>query len=960
MWKSIPPLLERRFPMETRLPFPAQVFTILLFLLTAALIPRTAPPAGAAEEVGPDWVARYDGPSGGFEAARAMALDKVGNVYIAGTTSRNGQGGTDMLVTIKYDRSGKELWVVQGLLGMPAAIATDPEGNIIVAVSAWTDHGIDAGTIKLDPHGNALWSRTYDGPEHFHDDPAGMALDAAGNIFIAASQNHEDEDVSIEILKYDPDGTLLRAAHDAPRPRWARAIACDAAGNALVLGKTGWGEGLVLLKYGGSGDLDWQRTEETSPPYDGAASLALDAGGSAHVVAWMSTFKYDPEGNRVWAADRPGSPWAGSSSAISVDLEGNVGIASMTDQEPPCLLIIEYDPEGHPLWESGGDPIEPASSDIELAMDAEGNLLVACSSTQDSRLIKCDSKGNRAWERTSPRGGDDGPRDLAVDGLGNSHLILRETTLATGPDIVTRKYASDGSRLWESRYDRPGHASDHAGQIVVDPASNIIVSGWSEAAGRGVEYATVKYDRGGNQLWAARYDPPGSMAGFKDLLADPDGNILVTGLFQTSWSPQLGDAITLKYDRNGNLLWEAILDGSGSLDPCLGGEMAMDRWGNVVVAGSLAAADAAGMGYLTAKIDRDGKQMWTKRYVISPGYACYVVGIAVDEEGNAAILGNNSRSPHVVKYRADGELLWEAFFNGDDGHETYPQEIAADRSGNVYIACTNDVDPVRASTHVVKYDSRGARRWAACEGTFEVAPFWPVAMAADAGGNLLVTGCASSAEKGGPDFATLKYDPDGNLLWRAAFQGSAGADDEPWGIALDPAGNIHVGGKSTSADGSADFVLVTYSPAGEELRVARAAEAGAADWAGGVAADSAGNVFLTGSRSDPDRLMDFVTIKFDAVLQGDRPFIRGESNADGRLDLTDAVFTLLHLFLGGREPSCLKSADTDDSGVVELTDAIRLLRFLFLGGGAPEAPFPGCGGDGTPDALTCSDDPSCS
>jgi hypothetical protein len=90
-----------------------------------------------------------------------------------------------------------------------------------------------------------------------------------------------------------------------------------------------------------------------------------------------------------------------------------------------------------------------------------------------------------------------------------------------------------------------------------------------------------------------------------------------------------------------------------------------------------------------------------------------------------------------------------------------------------------------------------------------------------------------------------------------------------------------------------------------------------------------------------------------AVYIAVTPFIRGDANADGAVDLSDAVSVLLRLFAGGREPDCGKSSDADDSGEVEITDAVAVLEYLFLDGSCPVAPFPACGIDGSSDGLTC-------
>jgi hypothetical protein len=83
-------------------------------------------------------------------------------------------------------------------------------------------------------------------------------------------------------------------------------------------------------------------------------------------------------------------------------------------------------------------------------------------------------------------------------------------------------------------------------------------------------------------------------------------------------------------------------------------------------------------------------------------------------------------------------------------------------------------------------------------------------------------------------------------------------------------------------------------------------------------------------------------------------FIRGDADLNGELDLTDAVFVLMRLFLGGEALPCLDAADANDVGRVDISDPIFLLRFLFLGGPPPPPPFPEPGEDLSPQtALGC-------
>ena len=83
-------------------------------------------------------------------------------------------------------------------------------------------------------------------------------------------------------------------------------------------------------------------------------------------------------------------------------------------------------------------------------------------------------------------------------------------------------------------------------------------------------------------------------------------------------------------------------------------------------------------------------------------------------------------------------------------------------------------------------------------------------------------------------------------------------------------------------------------------------------------------------------------------------FLRGDADGQVGLHLTDSIFVLNYLFLGGSEPPCVDAADVDDNGEVNIADATSLLSFLFLGGQTPPAPGPNtCGADPTEDPLDC-------
>ncbi len=92
---------------------------------------------------------------------------------------------------------------------------------------------------------------------------------------------------------------------------------------------------------------------------------------------------------------------------------------------------------------------------------------------------------------------------------------------------------------------------------------------------------------------------------------------------------------------------------------------------------------------------------------------------------------------------------------------------------------------------------------------------------------------------------------------------------------------------------------------------------------------------------------------------GSASFVRGDSNGDGQLDISDAIVLLGCLFLGSACPGCRDAADSNDDSATDLADALYALGHIFLGSSAPPLPFPACGHDPTQDGLDCASYPPC-
>ncbi len=113
----------------------------------------------------------------------------------------------------------------------------------------------------------------------------------------------------------------------------------------------------------------------------------------------------------------------------------------------------------------------------------------------------------------------------------------------------------------------------------------------------------------------------------------------------------------------------------------------------------------------------------------------------------------------------------------------------------------------------------------------------------------------------------------------------------------------------------------------------------------------------------PSKAYDYYDPAIEAVDAG-RPlvvgerdaelaFLRGDTNADGRVNLADVIGGLEALFTGQGPIACEDALDVNDDGGANIADPIALLFYLFAGGTPPPEPFPRLGADRTEDGLHC-------
>ena len=420
-----------------------------------------------------------------------------------------------------------------------------------------------------------------------------------------------------------------------------------------------------------------------------------------------------------------------------------------------------------------------------------------------------------------------------------------------------------------------GQLDNRAEKIVVDSAGNVYVTGYSNGRETGYDYTTIKYDSSGHELWVARYNgPANSYDSASDITVDALGNVYVTGSSQdlTTVRPT-----TIKYNSSGQKLWVARYN---SVYEGYGKAVAVDILGNVYVGGSSndtgAPSPGAWFDYVIIKYDSSGHQLWVARYNGPGNGQDHVTDLVIDASGNVYVTGESvgtSWDFATVKYDPSGNELWVARYdNPSDWGDQLPH-LTVDSVGNVYVTGSSSLYGSYDYT-TIKYDSSGHELWV-------VGPTgpgdWAQGIAVDALGNTYVTGWGMISGWG-YDYVTIKYDPSGTKLWMAGYTNPAcDMGDLVAGLALDSSGNVYVTGTSYNPKGwgyDTDYATVKYDSFGHELWVARYTSPESNVWeiARDLAVDSLGNVYVTGFR---DRLWgnsglsidEFLTVKYDSFGQ---------------------------------------------------------------------------------------------
>ncbi|MBI4728404.1 MAG: PQQ-binding-like beta-propeller repeat protein [Acidobacteria bacterium] len=227
--------------------------------------------------------------------------------------------------------------------------------------------------------------------------------------------------------------------------------------------------------------------------------------------------------------------------------------------------------------------------------------------------------GVQLWEarHNGPGNSRDSATSLTMSPDGVRVYVTGAST-GTGFDYATLAYDSvTGEELWAARYDGPGSGGDQAHGLAVSPdGARVYVTGGSYGAGTDYDYATLAYDAAtGAPLWEARHNGPGGLSDVANSVAvSPDGTgVFVTGSTTSSGSDP--DYATVAYDASsGAPLWVARYEGPADGDDRAYGLAASPNGVRVFVTGRSYSSDTYS-DYATVAYDAaSGVELWERRY----------------------------------------------------------------------------------------------------------------------------------------------------------------------------------------------------------------------------------------------------------------------------------------------------------------------------------------------------------
>ncbi len=326
--------------------------------------------------------------------------------------------------------------------------------------------------------------------------------------------------------------------------------------------------------------------------------------------------------------------------------------------------------------------------------------------------------------------------------------------------------------------------------IALDSTENVLVAGSIPR----MSMVTAKYNRQGLLLWQRTFDNPGTREQATWIATDPFDNVWVIGNFVSTSSPYPSGFITLKYDANGNLLWQ-------DLQPLIHGgavRIVTDQYGNAYFTGR-AWYSSATDDIVTIKYAPDGTRLWERSESFDAFSQDGPQALVLAPNGNVVVAGAAGGYFMTYVYAPNGDLVWYRNYQGSSG----AHDVAVNAANEVYVVGSTYMPPAGNRELVLKYDASGTLVWAN-----DYTGYSASKIALDASGNLFVTGYEANFYT---DWWTMKINSAGTMLWGQSYNQTTSFDEYPTTIRVGSDGAAYVAGQGGPGQQYYMNVVVKYT-----------------------------------------------------------------------------------------------------------------------------------------------------
>lgn len=805
------------------------------------------------------WSTIYDGPGNGMDEALDVVNDANNNIYLTGYQRGNGTG-TDMVI-MKYSSSGQLIWV-QSYLSNINTDQTDRGNSIIVDgvgnvyVTGQTD--IDASsvnndnyiTLKYNSSGSLLWSVQKNGLGNGADRPVRIVLDAQNNpIVTGRSFNGFDDDYLT--IKYNGQNgaviwekTLDRTHHDRPTDM----IINTQTGNIYVTGRSrNINYDYVTVAYNSSGTQIWQAIYDYLDD-DRATSMCFDSNMDVIVTGQsdfdlttnfnynMTTVKYNGlSGVQMWFVNYIGSTGTDDIPFdIVCDNANNTYILGASDTDASTSFSWDFIVQ---KISSAGSPLSTYNfSFSNVSNDVPSSLLLI----NQNELIICGysefipikhgvfsgiNTNNLSldWQNKFVAKGDNSNNSHAiiVDGQGNSYVAGYSVQYGQDRNFLLKKINPWGQTLWSSTLSGTSTTGsvDEAMSIGMDSQGFIYTCGFVKNTGTSYDVKLVKYNSLGDTIWTRTYDYSTVNASDKaySMTIDPSGFIYLTGKSDSDPTTASNeDAITQKWDLNGNLVWNNRFNGTNNFND-ITKVCSSSASGVYVIGKSFNGTDYDG---LIIKYSHSGTQLWVK-VIPGPGNSELNM-LNIDNNENLVVCGFNQltstsdTSLMTWKYDINGNLLWSQQFDGVSHGTDVGKYLITDANSNVYVCGNTDSDSDAGTFNndivLLKYDSNGQLIWQKIYSATSQSDDMVDELRLNSSNEIVLIGESDSLSNNGLnyDFITLVYSASGTFNRSFRYEGIAQSKDIPSTMYLKNS-EIFVTGGSINTEQQRNLLTIKYS-----------------------------------------------------------------------------------------------------------------------------------------------------